>query len=474
MSWFIKRMLAVFFLSWTAFLSSAFSQSDSPPPNPGFTDPPVLKNKDQPGRVQDEKGTNLTDATITQSPWLGVSRWLANQREVVLCGVLKDGPAGKVGLQTDDTILEIDGKAVDSLQSFHSAIDRLQVGVAAPVKIGRDGRILTVDVTPEPLPPDGGTSRMLRAAENGESWAMVEMGVRLAGMRGGVSFAQPDMDAAVIWFRRANAAGNTSAPYFLGQLYRKGEVVPRDADIAQKMFIKARSNADSNQVSGVRKGLASAASIQLASMCLNSEGAGSKPEMAVRLFLDAADHGSLYAMFKLGELFEKGTHVAHDETAMRKWYSKAAELGYPPAREALQRVNGSSSVENGNVPVSNPKASSKNDLAVASALQGTVADQSPTSGLVSDGRYLWTHRNGFVRYCGDKSWIESFRGPNTTLGTYQFKEVERTNEYVELFDPSRNFWVRLTDHSLLLKQSENLPFEQFYEGQWWVLNTTAK
>ena len=111
-------------------------------------------------------------------PWLGVSRWQANQREVVLCGVLRDGPAGKAGLRVDDTILSIGGTAVRDLGDFHAAIDDHRPGDQVRVEFERDGRRGSVLAELESLPPDGGTGRIRAAAEAGESWAMMDLGVR--------------------------------------------------------------------------------------------------------------------------------------------------------------------------------------------------------------------------------------------------------------------------------------------------------
>jgi TPR repeat protein len=52
----------------------------------------------------------------------------------------------------------------------------------------------------------------------------------------------------------------------------------------------------------------------------------------------AAGLGNANAMFGLGALYEDGHHVNRDPDQARKWYQKAADAGYEPAKEKLKTL----------------------------------------------------------------------------------------------------------------------------------------
>lgn len=267
-------------------------------------------------------------------PWLGVSRWQANHREVVLCGVLKDGPAGKAGLKIDDTILSIGGEPVRTTDDFHRLIDSYRPGNDAVVAFERDGQKASLSVTLEAIPPDGGTARILAAAEAGEGWAMVEIGVRYAHMRGSLSYCRKDPEEAVRWFRRSMETGHTTGPLFLAYVYRDGTGVEQDYAEAKRLYEKARLV----EGDGVRKGVYTFATECLAGASLRGLGTGEDFLKAFQLYHDAALHGSLHAMWQVGKMCEAGQGVQQDASAAVGWYRSAWELGYEPAKKELDRL----------------------------------------------------------------------------------------------------------------------------------------
>jgi|GEM_PF-2099368 len=389
-------------------------------------------------------------------PWLGVSRWMANQQEVVLCGVLKNGPAGKAGLQFDDVIVSINKQAVPDLKTFHTLIDGIRVGQTVPLEVRRVDQPMTLKVLMEPLPADGGIGMILQAIEAGEAWAMMEMGIRLINARGDRSYIDKDLVAAAQWFWRAVDAGDTAAPLFLAKMYLKGEGVGQDFEVAQELLMMARQRAEEPDRTGVHRGLASAASNELARMCLGGQGPNARPELALPLLEDAAHQGSPYAMTELGKLYEQGTHVAHDEAKMKYWYSLAANYNYPRAIEALQRLN----------PDVAAKGSPDSSIPVTPA-----SPESPT--LVSDGRYIWAHSGGFYRASGNKVWLESFRVTDQQRGGFRFEEVTRNDQYVELLDSSRGFTVRLSSDSMTIRGGQFTDFTTLYQGSWWTVGSNG-
>jgi TPR repeat protein len=264
-------------------------------------------------------------------PWIGESRWWANQRSVVLCGVLKDGPAGKAGLQADDTILTVAGKNIRTNGDLKRAIEEHQPGETLDFDIERGGEKRTVPVTLEAIPPDGGNGRILAAAEAGESWAMVDIGVRYANLRGDVSYVAENDAEAISWFRRAIDAGYTSGPLFLAQMYQTGKGVEQDYTQAAILFEQARKGTGE----GVRKGLVSAATNALAVLYANGWGVKKDPAREALLYTEAAKDGSLVAIHKLGGMCETGQFVEQSSHDALELYMIAAKEEYAPAEYSI-------------------------------------------------------------------------------------------------------------------------------------------
>lgn len=272
-------------------------------------------------------------AAKVDQAWLGVSRWWANQREVVLLGVLSDGPAGKAGLKEGDSILAIAGKPIGSLDDLQQAMNGHHAGDQASFDIERKGQRETLAVKLELQPKDGGVSQFRKAAERGETWAMCELGFRYGFQDQESSFVKRDQAESARWFRRAIAKDSEQpiATLFLAILYTQGPDSIRDYAEAQRLLMKAREM----KGEGVPKGIASAASNQLAMMCLSGQGLDKDKTLALQFYLDAADQGSLSAMHHLGVMFEQGIGVVKDDKAAERWFSKASSLGYKPSQHAM-------------------------------------------------------------------------------------------------------------------------------------------
>jgi S1-C subfamily serine protease len=67
---------------------------------------------------------------------------------VTLTRVLPGGAASEAGLKVGDRVLTIDGRWTDTVLDCHRAAARIPPGRPAEVSIWRDGRPLTVKVTP--------------------------------------------------------------------------------------------------------------------------------------------------------------------------------------------------------------------------------------------------------------------------------------------------------------------------------------
>jgi serine protease Do len=67
--------------------------------------------------------------------------------------VVRNSPAARAGLQSDDLIVYVDGEKITSIKEFHDLIDHAQPGATIKLEIRRGDRLMNVDIKLEPLPP---------------------------------------------------------------------------------------------------------------------------------------------------------------------------------------------------------------------------------------------------------------------------------------------------------------------------------
>jgi hypothetical protein len=80
-------------------------------------------------------------------------------------------------------------------------------------------------------------------------------------------------------------------------------------------------------------------------------------------------------------------------------------------------------------------------------------------------RLRWAHSEGSFAHAGGSHWVErNDRGEVT----FRFREERRTADYVELFDSSRDLFVRLYGDRMLLRAPDlgYADWTLFYHGGW--------
>lgn len=102
---------------------------------------------------------------------------------------------------------------------------------------------------------------------------------------------------------------------------------------------------------------------------------------------------------------------------------------------------------------------------VAALIFGSVA-------TAQVGRELWAYEGGHFRLESGNpgpgaKWIE----PKQGQGAWHFKEVSRCGAYVELYDSSRGYYIRLFDNEMQIQGGRgNVPyyptFTKMYAGRW--------
>jgi hypothetical protein len=68
---------------------------------------------------------------------------------VKLSGVRSGGPADKAGMQGGDIVVECAGKEIKNIYDYTYAMDALKIGTPVPIVVLRDGKRVTLTVTPE-------------------------------------------------------------------------------------------------------------------------------------------------------------------------------------------------------------------------------------------------------------------------------------------------------------------------------------
>jgi serine protease Do len=120
----------------------------------GFAVPVNLARSVMEGLVKDGRvvrgfmGVNIQDLTPTLAKEFDVK----DAKGALVAGVTSKSPAEKAGLREGDIITEFNGKAVKDSRHLKLQVAQIVPGTSVPVKVLRDGKTKSLDVTVKELP----------------------------------------------------------------------------------------------------------------------------------------------------------------------------------------------------------------------------------------------------------------------------------------------------------------------------------
>ncbi len=153
-----------------------------------------------------------------------------------------------------------------------------------------------------------------KAAQRGNADAKA----RLEEMaKAGVIEAQEALlpDVCQEWLEKARTGDAADAHYHLGEIYGKGQGVPKNLNEAAVWYRKAAEQGHAK------------AQNEFGFASWEGRGVQKNHSIAVGWFRKAAEQGQARAQFNLGYALEIGDGVAKDEKESAEWYRKAAEQG---------------------------------------------------------------------------------------------------------------------------------------------------
>jgi uncharacterized protein len=148
------------------------------------------------------------------------------------------------------------------------------------------------------------------------------------------------LEASVAALSYAADSGEVIAQWKLGQMYAKGDDVPRDDAKAYHYFNQLVEGYDEDQPDGQNASAISDAFVAVGVYCLNgipNSGLTADPKRAHELFQYAATTFSdPNAQYNLAHMYMMGTGgLAKDTVAALRWLALAAKAGHPPSQALL-------------------------------------------------------------------------------------------------------------------------------------------
>ncbi|MDQ6964091.1 MAG: tetratricopeptide repeat protein, partial [Mariprofundales bacterium] len=130
-----------------------------------------------------------------------------------------------------------------------------------------------------------------------------------------------DDNQAFTWYQKASDQQHVEALYNLGWLYSQGRGVDQNRERAKELFdIAASHNGASDELI-----------IEAMDYDQGKGGVSKDPVRSHQLYLQAAEKGSLTAMFTVAVNYEYGRGVERDWHEASRWYKLAANKGHPEA-----------------------------------------------------------------------------------------------------------------------------------------------
>jgi hypothetical protein len=104
----------------------------------------------------------------------------------------------------------------------------------------------------------------------------------------------------------------------------------------------------------------------------------------------------------------------------------------------------------------------------ALVLAGLCVLASPAFAEERDERSQWVYEGGWFAPSGGANWIEMNADAfeKNKGKPWEFKEVKRTAEHVELRSDARNLSVRLTETTMDFKPDDAIAWRTLQKGRW--------
>src|SRR5207248_6814039 len=110
----------------------------------------LLRNPEPPDYVKVARSEASAGSRENLRAYLGtIPDYTSEVKGVKLSGVRGGSPAEKGGLQGGDIIIEFGGQKIANIYDYTYALDAAKIGQPVPVIVLRDGKRVSLSVTPE-------------------------------------------------------------------------------------------------------------------------------------------------------------------------------------------------------------------------------------------------------------------------------------------------------------------------------------
>lgn len=125
---------------------------------------------------------------------------------------------------------------------------------------------------------------------------------------------QEDYENAMYWYLKAASEGDSWAMFKIGFFYERGLGVKQDYQQAMSWYIKSADGGDMYGMTSIGE--------------LYGKGLGVKRDyqQALNWFFKAADKGQFTAMYSISEFYKYGLGVKEDQEKAKEWRQKGEEI----------------------------------------------------------------------------------------------------------------------------------------------------
>lgn len=289
--------------------------------------------------------------------WVGlvVENYLDDVR---INDVIPSAPAYAAGLQRDDRLISVNGRQIKDFSEVSKSVQATPQGQKCVMELERQGRKLTIEVVPEPMPSDEQKlARLKSMAEAGDIPATYHLALEYDPSRTEENL--PTAEQSIQLLQKAADAGYALAQHELGRRYLKGDSVTKDeargVELTRQAAAQGLSNALWNMAIiyhngwGVEKNETEARQwcdralatgrlpyvVAVGQLYESGEVYPLNVEKALELYRKAAHRDSRDGGFEFGRCLMEGQGIAEDRLAAEKWLTKALDAGNFQAAELL-------------------------------------------------------------------------------------------------------------------------------------------